>query len=203
MTHPGTIFTCNGIRTNGEDNIDRLIPPLVAAGHRVVDLAYEKVSALIGWSRRKQLAIAYSLRDQIEAYPAPRHIAAHSFGCIMARRLMQENVYFDAAYLFGAADDDDTYYPREQVKRIHLFYNPHDGAIRLGSLLFRHDFGPLGRIGYNGPDDARVEQVKWEFMHGFWSHNHNWFAGPMALRWAKYIDTDIRSAESSEGSDPA
>jgi len=193
MTHPGTIFLANGIRTHGENNIDRLLRPLEDLGHRVVDLYYKKVYSWHVYSRTKQLKIAHALKNQILPHPQPWYIAAHSFGCLLSRRLMQINVTFTSAHLFGAADDDETYYPREQAERIHVYYNQKDRALLFGSLLFRHDFGPLGRVGYNGPDDSRIVGLRRDFMYNRpWSTDHNWFTEPMLSRWVDLIHKDCQ-----------
>ncbi len=195
MNYEGTIFLVNGICNHGEDNIDKLGDPLDEMGYHVIDLKVPLSHTWVGWSRRKQKVIAFNLKVQMQPHPKPWRVAAHSFGCLLARRLMEINCYFEAAYLFGAADSDTDCYPADQCKRIHIFYNQHDAMVKLGSLLAWHDFGPLGRVGYNGPDDLRMIKVRCNFMRGFWTRNHNWFVGPMKERWIRYINMDIQGVD--------
>lgn len=174
----------NGINGNGSRSTDLLCKELKDRGHDTVEVNYPHTRFWNAGSRKVQLDRA---RILYEATSDGYNLAAHSFGCIIGRRTMQLGRNFKEVFFFGSADESDTYYPDGSADNIHVIYNPYDTVLWWSNILPNHDFGDMGRVGYQGRD-KNVKSVRSQYYriaknrHGFYFH------GSELCKWADYIE---------------
>jgi len=180
----------NGINSDGSRSTDLLCQELAHRGHDTLDVNYPRVHFWNAGLRRTQLDRAQRL---VDATDDGDHVVAHSFGCLLVRRAMQLDRFFDKVFLFGPAEESDTYYPISGARHIYIIYNPYDKAIRWGMMLPNHDFGDMGRVGYRGPNDRRVDSRRDQYYsrenvrHGFY------FQGERLITWADFVEGKVKS----------
>ena len=182
------IIFVHGIESNGSQSTDLMLKLLKEAGRAVVESDYERVHWWNARYRNVQLDRASRILDMSKDGD---HIVAHSFGGLIARRAMQLNRKFGHVFLFSPADEANTYYPILGAKKIHIIYNQFDKPIRLGALLPNHDFGELGRMGYEGPDDPRVVALQDPYYRVHSSTHGHYFQRERIEKWATYILEEI------------
>lgn len=184
------VIGVNGIRTDGGGSTDRLLQRL-GSGMTVFDFNYDRVNVLTARSRRRQRRIGRQLYDLTRAGD---HVVAHSYGALVVLRAMEAGAQFGAVFLFGPAMGQREYFPAKGARQIHIISNPADRAIGLGALLYRHDFGRMGRDGYQGPPDDRVVDFRTRDEgadHGP-LHHSDYFLGASLNGWAQYVARHIR-----------
>ena len=189
----------NGIRTTGESNIDRLTSELVKIGHNVVDLGLPVIGAFEARKRSVQMENGRLLRDAIVSNygrNARVNLITHSNGAPTGYRSMWfEGVRYDNVFLFNAAMRSDYAWPAEGFRKLYNIHNPHDKALKWGErarwIMPNHIFGPLGRTGYDGPPDRRIESQSNAFREGKNWHNP-WHRWDLAEFWAGWIDERVR-----------
>lgn len=191
------ILGVNGIRSDGAASTDRLLAELRRLGHETVDINYPRVGFLSArWRWQQKLNAGYIL----DMHRPGDAVVAHSYGCLLALRAMELGALFSQVFYFGAALNDDFSFPFLGMKRLWNVHQADDRAVALGSLLLRHDFGPMGQTGYGGkPPDPRIvnvpatgHQVTEPLRHSDYFLNGN------LLRWAEFIDGKLR-AEAADG----
>lgn len=187
------VLGVNGIRTDGRGNTDALLADLGECGWTVQDVNYPRVWALTARSRRRQYDRA---RYLVEAHAPGDAVVAHSYGCLLTLRAMELGASFGAVFWFAPAMDADYVIPIGGARRVFVIHDPRDRAIALGSLLWWHDFGEMGRCGYRGPPDPRVVNVRADIASEArdpWKHSH-YFADPERGRWLTFVDRRLREA---------
>lgn len=185
------ILTINGIRTNGSRTTDALGQWLSDCGHEVIDINYPRVNIFTARSRKRQYRNAQRIMDWHKPGDV---IVAHSYGCLLALRAMELGAHFSDVFYFGAAMNDDFVFPAQGMEKLHNIHNPHDVALTLGDLLWWHDFGEMGKTGYAGAPDARVNNILEEhepdeedsMAHSFYFYNLN-----QLQKWVNYINKEI------------
>lgn len=182
------IIFVHGINSTGRESTDLALKMIKDAGRAVVECDYPMTHFWSAGSRKVQLDRAGRI---VDASNDGDHIVAHSFGGLLARRAMQLNRKFGHAFLFSPADEANTYYPVNGAHKIHIIYNQFDRPIRLGALLPNHDFGELGRMGYEGPDDERVIALQDPFYRLRGSTHGHYFKVERLQKWVTYILEEI------------
>lgn len=90
-------------------------------------------------------------------------VVAHSNGCVIALMAAQRGAMFETLVLINPALNARTEFP-SQLRAVHVLHAENDRAVTAGkwwrrlnpvSWLFRHPWGEMGRIGYQG-NDPRV-----------------------------------------------
>lgn len=189
----------HGILSKGRESVDRLGRELERRGHQTVNYDYPRVGILhtlvalragqkrgLQYDRAKRLAvIANSMH--------PYNVVAHSFGCLVTLRAMELGAAFKTVYWFAPAMDVDFLLPYWGAEKLVVVHNPNDRAIKLGSMLRRHDFGKMGLHGsaYAKYDD-RITNHQAENNDGDNWINHNYaFATPDRVSsWADHIEAN-------------
>lgn len=175
---PPRVLGINGIRNNGEHNTDRAIRHLAfLLGSEAVDCHYPLTNLLRARSRKAQYADARLLMR--EYYQPEDVVVAHSRGCLVSLRMMELGARFSTVFWFRPAMNRDFIIPKGACDRLVCIHHPDDHAIRLGSLLWWHDFGKAGSHGlYTGIrghelDDERVINIQSPdyYEHEFWHHS--------------------------------
>jgi len=170
------IICCNGIRSDGGDNTDLLIKDLANEGFKTVDCNYPRVGFLTSYSKKRQYKnaeILYHLHNPGD------HLVAHSYAGLIARRAMHLGAQFGVVILLSPAMDVDFSFPPNGAQKIICLHNPHDRAIKVGSLLPGHPFGNAGRFGFKNKGinreviDQRIENIKETPKEKeFWRHSN-------------------------------
>ena len=187
------ILGINGIRSDGQNNTDRLLRELEKMGYETVDVSYPRVNVFTARSRKRQLKNAQLIR---EVYQPGDAVIAHSYGCLLTLRAMEIGCEFSQVFYFGAAMNDDFSFPFNGMVKLWNYHNPNDMALTLGRLLAWHDFGAMGQTGYRGPLDQRIRNIPMRHRSpGRFSMNHShYFLNPFLGVITKKIDAELQGA---------
>ena len=118
-------------------------------------------------------------------------LIAHSYGCLLALRAMELGAQFSHVFLFAPAMNRDFTFPYLGMTELHVIHNQNDRAIKAGAWLAWHDFGEMGRFGYNGPPDPRIINRQ-DVDKGDSGTNHShYFSNEHIGKWANYIEKVI------------
>lgn len=188
-----------GLRGNsGERTTDGMLGLLSCVGYEVHDFNYPPVRFWQTRSRKRLDAIAHRLVDVHEPGDA---VIAHSFGCLVALRALEfeagQAARFSHMFLFRPAVRADVVIPINAVDQVHVYKCGTDRALqRTQWLLPYHPMGRLGRVGYKGPADPRVQvtEVQAAFPAlGILERNHSHdFAPAYRAYWGSEIDSILR-----------
>lgn len=185
------ILGINGIRTDGSASTDLLLDEFAfCEGFITVDVNYPKVNIFTARSRSRQLRNA---RRLVERHDKGDILIAHSYGCLLALRAMELGAQFSHVFLFAPAMNRDFTFPYLGMTKLHVIHNKKDKAIKLGSLLAWHDFGKMGRLGYDGAPDPRIENIL-DTDKGGMNHSH-YFSNQNIEKWVKYIKQAISDTD--------
>ena len=99
---------------------------------------------------------------------------------------MEMGAQFNNVFLFAPAMNRDFTFPYLGARRIFVIHNRKDKAIRMGKLLWWHDFGDMGRKGYDGPPDPRVFNVEDEKTNDDLNHSH-YFNNHNIPEWTNFV----------------
>lgn len=165
------IVGVNGIRTHGGGNIDRLLLEMRDRGFETIDAPLLKARA---WNAR--------WRGEIEGRQVAQMsddgdiIVAHSYGCLRTWYAHELRDYRAIVCIAPAMDDDAVW---RDPERVHCFYSPDDWAVRVGSWLLFHPFGPAGNRGFSqgGVRNHRIDGA---------GHN-DFFVGELVQAIADYV----------------
>jgi len=177
----------HGIRGQGEDSIDKLIPALHAVRLITRDINYPKISATAfaltprKWNRERQFRDGQIVVDATED---GEDIIAHSRGCLVATRAMEIGRKFRCAFFFAPAMNADFFFPEGAVEYVWIIYCPNDAVIKLAGLIPWNDGGSMGRIGYNGPAHPSLAELQVEAETP--AHSHYFFF-PHLEGWSYFI----------------
>lgn len=165
------IVGVNGIATHGESNIDLLLLELAQRGHVVIDVPLPKrhwFSARWGGESDGERIIRQSRNGDI--------VIAHSFGCLRTWYAHQVRDYKAIVCIAPAMDPGMQW---RHPERVHCFHSPKDWAVRLGSILVWHPFGPAGVRGFVQDGITNIERAC--------GHN-GYFEGPLLYELADYVE---------------
>jgi len=183
------IYLVHGIRTDGEDNIDRIGLTMTRFGHVVVDTPLDVRRA---WNVRRTMQHD---ANRLAAFMAgdpwrERVIIAHSHGCNIALEAAKQTAVA-SLWLFNPATSSkyDLSYVRCHTEHIFCIYSPTDLAVRLGNMIpFRHPFGAAGYKGFADlPDRNNLESF---------GHHSMAFKEPLASNWGRNIHESMLRLDS-------
>lgn len=177
------ILGINGIRTDGSSSTDKLLIKLTELGYPTVDVNYPRVNIFTARSRKRQHRNARILKNISKPGDV---LVAHSYGCLLALRAMEQGARFKHVFFFAPAMNVDFTFPYHGMGKLSVIYNPTDNAIRAGMLLWNHDFGAMGREGYQGPPDNRIDSLK-DLTSREGEHS-DFFNDKNIGNWTEYID---------------
>lgn len=153
------IHGVNGIWTENEpynNTTDVLLQELSSKGYKTRDYNYPKMTALQAYSTRLEKKHARQLLAEV----TPGDVAiGHSRGGLVIWRACKLGAQFSTIVLFAPAMDSDMVWPRDCAKKIVVIHDPRDKALALGKILPFHRFGTLGKYGYTGEPDPRIEHI--------------------------------------------
>lgn len=183
------ILGVNGIRSDGANNVQRMLDDLARLGWPVQHVSYPRVRAVMARYRSRQRRHA---RRILDAHEPGDCVIAHSYGCLLSLRAMELGAQFGTVFFFGAAMNEDFTFPYLGCRALHNIHDPSDRALGLGSLLVWHDFGRMGQTGYAGPPDPRVRNVPGtgEIESDLWRHSHYFKAGNRRA-WVRYVHREL------------
>jgi hypothetical protein len=162
------ILLLNGIHSTGEESVDRIGDLLRSLGYEVIDVPLKKVKLFTG---RSESLIEENL-DIIRWYAREGdHFVCHSNGCRLNYRLLKMGFCAGELFWFAPALDSDIDLPEDNFANLALFTNRYDKVLLFGSLIFRHEWGALGRVGYKGKPTRKVVQVPCN-KQGVLAHGH-------------------------------
>lgn len=152
------VICINGIRTDGSSSTKLFAAKLREMGIEAIEVDYPEVGIFGARSRKRQRKNAQYLLDVMEDGDI---LVAHSYGCLVGFRSMEMGAKYSKVFLYAPAMNRDFTFPFEGAEHskgsITIIHNPSDKAIKMGTWLrFRHDFGAMGSLGYNGSDDYRI-----------------------------------------------
>jgi hypothetical protein len=188
------IIGVNGIRTDGSTTTSMMLADLHTKGWSVKPLNHPRVWLWQARSRKRQYEHAKMLLDLHDPGDC---VIAHSRGGLTVLRAMELGAMFSQVFLFGAAMNQDFTFPFMGMKALFNVHNPADKALGLGSLLWRHDFGPMGQTGYKGPPDPRIANVLARPAVSEYMDHSNYFLPINRKKWVKYIDFKLLAAGES------
>lgn len=184
------IITINGINRSGPATVERMGIQLQAAGREVHRLTYPTRTWTGTRNRRNQYLDAVRMINQLPTQPVD--VVAHSWGCMLACRMMElgGSDIFRNVIFFAPAIDRDWVFPLKAFRRLYVIHNEQDRAVWAARMFFTgwHPWGDMGRVGYAGTDPRVVnvkddtERTAWEeLMHG------HYFANGHLKRWTEYV----------------
>ena len=141
------IIGLNGIWSRGERSVALMLEDLVEQGFDTYHYQFPVVNPVTANWRHVQQRNAAGLAAIADPGDA---VVAHSYGCLVTLRAMEQGAMFGPVFFFGAAMNDDFTFPVLGMEALVNTWNPFDTALGLGAWLPWHDFGDLGRTGYRG-----------------------------------------------------
>jgi len=151
-----TWIAVNGINTDGERNVNRLLYEMEKRGHDVCDFCNPRRNWITGRMRGRQFDDAWKLCRESHNGDS---VIAHSRGGLVVFRAMQSGRRFRDVWLFSPAVPRRFRFPLGGADRVFVVFNPLDRAIFLTRFLLWGDFGTMGSEGSdwlaNNPDLGR------------------------------------------------
>ncbi len=190
------ILGVNGIRTDGANSTDLILSRLKNLGCSVRDVKHPKVSLFdvpflrFDYLKRRDAGIIITCMEQGD------NLIAHSYGCLRSLEAMERGAKFNTVFWFAPAMDADFEIPVGGCKRLFIIYNKYDKAIWWAKLLLLHDFGKMGRVGYQGPPDPRVVNVEDTSISDkkAWNHSH-YFNEYHLDKWVQFVYSKLSPSE--------
>lgn len=87
------------------------------------------------------------------------NIVCHSLGAVATWSAMWTGRRYNKVVVFAGALDDDRLWPHNGMQQMWNIYCPDDRILNVADSISLSDFGGLGRFGYNGAPDSRIENV--------------------------------------------
>jgi pimeloyl-ACP methyl ester carboxylesterase len=188
------IVTINGINHNGPATVERLGRNLDSRGFQVETLSYPTRKWWQTRNRRSQYQDALRMLRQLPDRPVD--VVAHSWGCMLACRMMElgGTEIFRNVFFFAPAIDKDWIFPEEAFRHLWVIHHEQDRAVLAAKIFFLgwHPWGDMGRYGYAG-EHKRVISVRdeteraniFDLMHG------HYFQKPHVDRWGQFVTDHI------------
>ena len=175
------VWGVHGLWTTGRKSVDRAGHQLAAKfGYHYKDYNYPHADLL---DQRNHDKLMENARGLAERMRKGDHVIAHSNGAGVVFLAMQLagcdrfGVVIFVEPAFGA----EIAWPTEMFGHLVVIHNKYDRALWAGEKLYKHRYGALGRIGYQGPDDYRITSVNvdqrwtkdWPINHSNLFHKDN------------------------------
>lgn len=147
------------------------------------------------------LRVRLKMQDAVDLLVAkePDIIFAHSNGCAVAHRAIEQGLKVQAVVAYQPAMRSDETWP-ERAGNVLVMYNPDDYAVLLGkwwryinpfSWFVRHHWGEAGRTGFVDPAPHVAQVDVSEYGHT----GHSYLSSFKAARfWAPRIDSFLTGA---------
>ena len=186
------ILTVNGIGSHhGSGSTDLAQAELTRRGIHAIDVNYKAIS---WWQTRWEFArvrVATAIEEAAATLPAsaPIDVLAHSFGCLGTIQAMRRGLELRHVWFFGAAVDRDIDLRGLRFRSLTNVCNKSDLALQSANIFrFGHPMGKLGRDGYSGPSDPRIENSFWsgydqEGADDDWKDHSDYFRGEHLNAW--------------------
>lgn len=185
------ILGVNGIRTDGSSSTDLMLKEMRLFGYRTYDVNYPKVNIFTARSRERQYRNAQRI---IDAHNESDCLIAHSYGCLLGLRAMELGSKFKKVFFFAPAMNRDFVFPPGSFDNLYVIHNENDKAVKWGNrMLFRHDFGDMGRYGWQskGYSDSRIANIEdYSETRGKFAHSH-YFLPENIVKYSKFIHVEI------------
>ena len=145
------------VRDGGSHTVDKLAPFILSSGHQV-DLDEGDYGFFNIWMVRlfkswRKSRVLYRLAKAFETADV---IITHSNGAnftTQALDLLPEEYNNELLVIhISPALDRDTEIP-QSIRGQLVLHTPHDGWVKLSSLLWFHPWGRMGAVGYKGSDN--------------------------------------------------
>jgi len=153
---------------------------LQAMGHDAVIVRYPMMTAFLGyfeWSKKRRAKKILEMANDGDI------IVAHSFGCLCTLYAMRMGGKFSKVFFFGAAINKQELFPQDKFDILYNVHSDDDNVLMVSKLLPWHDFGGMGRKGYQ-LNDKRIVNVKASGYH------HNSYKKHVN-KWASFIHNKI------------
>lgn len=135
------------VSDHGAGSIDTMAPYFEEAGLTIKQVDYRR--ALLARVRLCSKAEAQMLAGLVE--PGSVGIG-HSHGCALLHMACEFGAPFkELIYINPALNKNALRAP--QVEWRHVWHSPSDVPVRAAALLFKHIWGKMGAVGYQGPQD--------------------------------------------------
>lgn len=170
------IVGANGILSEGEHNVDRLLDELRKRGYPTLDVDLPLVTWVRArWSGRADghLLAEHSHDGDI--------VVAHSFGCLRAWYAHKVRDYAAIVCIAPAMSRGTVW---NNPERVYCFYSPQDWAVRVGSWLPWHPFGGAGIAGFKQKGVHHFETLG--------SDHNDYFKGARLTRIIKLLGSLYR-----------
>jgi hypothetical protein len=160
------------ISDGGTNTTDKLIPYLAKAGYDTREHNYQFVN-LTGL-----LQVRFcngSVSEIVRAWTRDGDIGiGHSNGCaILAQAAAKGAPFHGLVFIHPALNED--YVVAPHVRWVHVYHSRKDWAVWFSKLLrFRHPWGAMGRVGFQGSDPRYTNIDDGEAHSGNFKNLHVW-----------------------------
>jgi len=165
------------------DRVGRLLSDL---GYHVEDVQLRPT----GWAQGRSLDIRNENLERIRAvHQDGDNVVAHSNGCRLCWDLIDGGTEFGHLFWFAPALRSDLTLRDCKYRHLDVFANPHDKALLWGSLLPKHPWGAMGRLGYRGRCGGKARTLWFPERKGL-GHGH-YFESPLLEQVVGIIDREL------------
>lgn len=138
---------------NGKNTTDKLKPFLLDAGFVIREADYGSIAPTN--TRIVNQAISRMLGGMVDE---ESYAIGHSNGCALIHLSTYQGAYFSKiAYVNPAIDPN--FAPSRLCNKLIVYYTPDDATVDLAKLALGSVGGSMGRTGYTGAVDPRIENV--------------------------------------------
>jgi hypothetical protein len=149
-----TVYLFHGIMNdNGKNTTDKLKPFLLDAGFAIREADYGSIAPTN--ARIVNQAISRMLGGMVDE---ESYAIGHSNGCALIHLATHQGAYFSKIIYINPALDPN-FSPSKLCSKLIVYYSPDDLVVDLAKLALGTVGGNMGRVGYNGADDPRIENV--------------------------------------------
>lgn len=199
---PRTVYI-HGMTSNGDDSVDLLAKQvqLVGGVGEHIPLTYDYISTRdayaglrYGTRSHKPSELALEIGQKIFNQTKDGDNAiGHSLGAIALWASMWLGRQYDNVFLFAGALDEERLWPSVGFHKLYNIFCMDDRILHVADGLVLSDFGALGKYGYKGGFDPRIENIQaWpmtpivdEWIHSFY------FQQPDLTKWAEFVRDKI------------
>ena len=178
------------VKDDGASTVGSIRGLLEADGFDVTEITY-------GWFHRMRVrlcnkGIASVIADLVEPDST---CVAHSNGGALAYLACEMGAPFKNVVLVNPALDSNKALA-SQVKKVQVWYSPHDKWTGLSKFIPNSIWGAQGRTGYTGPEDDRYTQFNEDKLIGRFEDEHSgiWHSELSRQYFADNIEEMIKGA---------
>ena len=169
----------HGIMTNGRKSTDILADRLIAEGYDINNPDFPGFAT----PRTANWFAKYYAKKLVKQIKKGDNAIGHSHGALVLLECMRRGAEFDTVIFLSAAVDRQIVFPYHGFKKLINVHNPKDIALLAGKYLPNSKMGAMGREGYLGPRDERVENLMRKSRVGKLNHTKPYFHGD-GLAWS-------------------